>query len=240
MTLSVIVPTYNERDSLPRLLTRLAHVQRGLSIEVVVVDDASPDGTGQLAEQFARERTLPIRVVHRERKAGLASAVLDGAVAAQGGVVSVMDADLSHPPELLAELAARVSSGADIAIASRYVPGGGIEAWSWRRRGVSRAATWLARVVLRLRVRDPLSGFFAVRRELLTQARYMGIGYKLLMEILATHPEARVEEIPYRFVDREYGKSKLSSSEIMDYLRLLFTLRLKRGIWNSAHFSFPS
>lgn len=235
MTLSVIVPTYNERDSLPHLLARLREVQRRLPIEVVVVDDASPDGTGVLAEGFARERALPIVVVHRNHKAGLASAALDGARAARGDVVSVMDADLSHPPELLPELAARVSSGADIAVASRYIPGGGIEAWPLGRRMASRAATWLARAVLGVRVHDPLSGFFAVRRELMTQARYMGIGYKLLVEILATHPRARVVEVPYRFVDRERGASKLSASEILDFLRLLLTLRLKGRTWNSVH-----
>lgn len=235
MTLSVIIPTYNERDSLPHLLARLLEVQRRLPIEVVVVDDASPDGTGDLAERFAQERALPVIVVHRERKAGLASAVLEGALAARGGVVSVMDADLSHPPELLVELAARVTSGADVAVASRYIPGGGIEAWPWRRRAASRAATWLARVILGLRVHDPLSGFFAARRELMTEGRYMGIGYKLLVEILATHRLARVVEVPYRFVDREYGASKLSITEIVDYLKLLVTLRLKGRTWNSAH-----
>jgi len=234
MTLSVIVPTYNERDSLPELMARLRQVARVLPIEVVVVDDASPDGTGALAEQFAREGRPPVIVVHRERKAGLASAALDGALAAQGEMVSVMDADLSHPPELLVDLAAQVRAGADIAIASRYVRGGGIEAWPWQRRVVSRVATALTRVLLGLPVRDPLSGFFATRRTLLADGRYLGLGYKLLVELLATHPGAGVVEIPYRFVDRVRGRSKLSASEMVDYLRLLVALRLKGHRWNSA------
>jgi len=234
MTLSVIVPTYNERESLPELMDRLRQVARRLPLEVVVVDDASPDGTGAMAEQYAREGALPIVVVHRARKAGLASAVLDGARAARGDVVSVMDADLSHPPEVLVDLAAQIRAGADIAIASRYIPGGRIEAWPLPRRVVSRAATALARAVLGLPARDPLSGFFAARRALLTEGRYLGLGYKLLIEVLATHPKARVVEIPYRFVDRVRGASKLSAGEILDYVRLLLTLRTRRDRWNSA------
>lgn len=234
MTLSVIVPTYNERDSLPGLLARLQALAQRLPLEVVVVDDASPDGTGDLAERYARAGALPLVVVHRERKAGLASAAIDGAAAAGGEIISVMDADLSHPPEVLVALAAALGGGADLAIASRYIAGGGIDAWPMLRRGISRGATWLARAVLGLRVRDPLSGFFAARRDLLTDRRYAGIGYKLLVEILATHPRARVVEIPYRFVDRRQGTSKLSAGEVLDYLRLLLRLRLRGHGWNSA------
>lgn len=234
MTLSVIVPTYNERDSLPRLLQRLEAVRQRLPLEVVVVDDASPDGTGAAAERYARSGGLPVIVVHRERKTGLASAAIDGAAASHGGILSLMDADLSHPPEILVPLAAAVAGGADLAIASRYTPGGGIDAWPLARRAVSRIATWLARAVLGIRVRDPLSGFFAARRDLLTDRRYAGIGYKLLVEVLAAHPEARIVEIPYRFSNRTHGASKLSAAEVLDYLRLLLVLRRKGRRWSSA------
>jgi len=234
MRLSVIVPTYNERDSLPHLLARLRAVQEQVGLEVVVVDDASPDGTGELADGFARDGTLPVVVVHRGGKGGLASAAIDGARASHGEFVSVMDADLSHPPELLPDLARALAQGADVAVASRYIPGGGIEDWPMPRRAASRTATWLARAVLGLRVRDPLSGYFAARRELLTHGPYMGIGYKLLVEVLATHPRARVVEVPYRFIDRTHGTSKLSGGEVLDYLRLLLILRVKGRPWNSA------
>lgn len=223
--LSVIVPTYNERDSLPHLVARLAEVAGRTTLEVVVVDDASPDGTGLMAENLARQGSLPIVVLHRASKAGLASAVVEGARSAQGDVLTVMDADLSHPPELLPELAAAVQSGADIAVASRYVSGGGVEAWPVLRRAVSRTATWLARVLLGLPVHDPLSGFFAVRRPMMAERQYMGIGYKLLVEVLATHPRARVVEIPYRFVERARGQSKLTFGEIWAFLKLLVRLR---------------
>jgi dolichol-phosphate mannosyltransferase len=232
--LSVIVPTYNERDSLPVLLARLAHVAPGVVREVVVVDDGSLDGTGALAEELARTAPVPIRVVHRPGKAGLASAIMAGVAVASGATVTVMDADLSHPPELLPDLAAAIAGGADIAVASRYVPGGGIEAWPVLRRIVSRVATALTRVGLGLPMRDPLSGYFAVRRTMLTADAYRQLGYKLLMEILATHRRARVVEVPYRFVDRGRGASKLSSGEIVNFLRLLVDLRLRHRPWNSA------
>jgi len=232
--LSVIVPTYNERDSLPVLLARLAHVAPGVVREVVVVDDGSPDGTGALAEELARTAPVPIRVVHRPGKAGLASAIMAGVAVASGATVTVMDADLSHPPELLPDLAAAIAGGADIAVASRYVPGGGIEAWPVLRRIVSRVATALTRVGLGLPMWDPLSGYFAVRRTMLTADAYRQLGYKLLMEILATHRRARVVEVPYRFVDRGRGASKLSSGEIVNFLRLLVDLRLRHRPWNSA------
>ena len=230
--LSVIVPTYNERDSLPILLGRLANA--GVALEVVIVDDGSPDGTGALAEEMARTSSMPIHVVHRPAKAGLASAIMAGAAVARGETVTVMDADLSHPPELLPALTAAAAGGADIVVASRYVPGGGTDAWPLLRRIVSRVATALARTGLGLPVRDPLSGYFTVRRTMLTGAAYRQLGYKLLMEILAAHPEARLVEVPYRFVDRGRGASKLSAGEIVNFLRLLVDLRVRRRPWNSA------
>ncbi len=225
---SVIIPTYNERAALPVLLTRLGALRGTVELEVVVVDDASPDGTGALADEMAREGPLPILVVHRPGKSGLASAVLDGAAVAHGGLLTVMDSDLSHPPEQLPALLRAMDDGADIAIASRYVPGGGVEHWPLYRRVISRVATALARVVLGLRVYDPLSGFFATRRELLVGQPYAAKGYKLLTEVLARHPASRVVEIPYRFVDRQVGTSKLSSGEIVAFARLLWRLRRRR------------
>ncbi len=227
--LSIIVPTYNERMSLPVLVSRLTDVAGELGMEVVVVDDASPDGTGALAEHLAKSSAVPMTVVHRQSKAGLASAVIAGAAAARGRVITVMDADLSHPPELLPALVQAIRAGADVAVASRYVPGGGVASWPLVRRLVSRAATRAARAGLGVRVRDPLSGYFAVRRELLTGGGYVGLGYKLLVEILVRHRGRPVVEIPYRFVDRRHGRSKLDAREIWAFLRLLVALKVGKS-----------
>ncbi len=227
--MSVITPTYNERRSLPLLVSRLAGIGRQLNLELVVVDDASPDGTGALADELAKTAPVLLTVVHRPGKAGLASAVISGAAAARGGVVTVMDADLSHPPELLPALLQAMRRGADIVVASRYVPGGGVEQWPLARRLVSRVATAAARTWLGLRVRDPLSGFFAVRRELLVDREYVGMGYKLLVEILVRHRTRRAVEIPYRFVDRRHGRSKLDAREILAFVRLLWRLKVRPG-----------
>ncbi len=225
--LTVVVPTYNERESLPALVDRLAEVGRRLSLEVVVVDDGSPDGTGALAEQLARTSPVRITVVHRPAKAGLASAVLAGARVARAPLVAVMDADLSHPPELLPRLTGALRDGADLAVASRYVPGGGVHRWPLVRRIISRTATRLARALLGLRVQDPLSGYFVARREVLAGRTYRGSGFKLLLEVLAAHPQAAVVEVPYVFTDRRTGRSKLTPAELWAFVRLLVRLKVR-------------
>jgi dolichol-phosphate mannosyltransferase len=219
---SVVVPTYNERDTLPELVVRLAQALGG-GYEVVVVDDASPDGTAEVAGELAR--TYPVRLVRRPGKFGLASAVADGARAARGTVVVVMDADLSHPPEAVPALVAALEGGADVAVGSRYVPGGGVERWPLHRRWMSRVAVWLARAWLGQRVSDPVSGFFALRRDWLVDASLEGVGYKVLVALLARNPTARVVEVPYTFTDRRGGRSKLRAHEVWNYLRLLWRLR---------------
>ncbi len=219
---SVVLPTYNEREALPELVGRLARALRG-GYEVVVVDDASPDGTAEVARELAR--THPVRVVWRPAKLGLASAVVDGARAARGAVVVVMDADLSHPPEVVPALVEAVERGADVAVGSRYLPGGGVDRWPLHRRWMSRVAVWLAGACLGPRISDPVSGFFALRRDWLVGARLEGVGYKVLLALLAENRRARVVEIPYTFTDRRAGRSKLGGREVWNYLRLLWRLR---------------
>jgi len=219
---SVVVPAYNERDTLPELVDRL-HRALGSGYEVVVVDDASPDGTSQVAEVLGRR--YPVRVVRRPGKLGLGSAVLEGARAAFGRFVVVMDADLSHPPETAPQLLAALRSGAEVAVASRYVAGGGVRDWPWRRRLMSRVAVLLARWWLREPRCDPVSGFFGVRRELLLTPSLQGLGYKILLEVLAHHRSRKVVEVPYVFTDRRGGRSKLTAGEVWNYLKLLWHLR---------------
>jgi dolichol-phosphate mannosyltransferase len=224
--ISVIVPTYNERATLPILVQRVREAANG-ELEVVVVDDASPDGTADVAEQLARSGA-PVRIVRRPRKQGLATAVLAGAAASRGETLVVMDADLSHPPEAVPALVAAVRAGADIAIGSRYVPGGEVRNWSWPRRLISRVAVWLARTVLREPARDPVSGFFAARRRWLANGSVQGLGFKILLEVLAHARGARVVEVPYAFTNRPGGASKLGVGEIWNYLRLVWRLRKQR------------
>ncbi|MFN3803935.1 MAG: polyprenol monophosphomannose synthase, partial [Pyrobaculum sp.] len=156
---TVVVPTYNEAENLPELVERL-HRALGGGYEVVVVDDNSPDGTGEVARRLGER--YPVRVVARERRLGLSTAVVEGARAAGGEVVVVMDADLQHPPELVPELIRHAKNGC-LAIASRYVRGGGIRRWPFVRRVISRGAVMLARLLLpeARPIRDPVSGFFA-------------------------------------------------------------------------------
>lgn len=230
---TIVVPTYNECLTLPGLLRGLAAaVREGPgSCEVLVIDDSSPDGTGQVAAGLAAELhgVLPVVLITRPGKSGLASAVLEGVRRARGHVIVVMDSDLSHPPETVPALLRAVAGGADVAIGSRYVRGGGVRRWPWRRRVMSRTATWMARVFLGVRVADPMSGFFAARRRLFEDTPVLGVGFKILLELLALHPSVAVLEVPYIFTERAGGRSKLDRREVANYLRLLVRLRARRA-----------
>ena len=182
--------------------------------EMVVVDDASPDGTADVAARLAATR--PVRVVHRPGKAGLASAVIAGMKEAHGEVLVVMDADLSHPPEVVPTLVDAIDAGADLAVGSRYVKGGGTMDWPLRRRIVSRVACLMGNVLVP--VRDATSGFFAVRRPAVEGVRLNGIGFKIGFEVIARARTRRIVEVPYVFRDRELGKSKFGRREIGQYL----------------------
>lgn len=211
--ISVVVPTYNEAESLPILARRLADALPGRDWELIVVDDGSPDGTAEVAERLAPE--LPVRVVRRAAKAGLASAVLAGIAQARGDVIVVMDADLSHPAEAVPKLVDAIVGGADLAVGSRYVRGGGVEDWPLSRRVVSRVASLMGNALVP--VRDATSGFFALRREVLEGARINAIGFKIGFEVIARGRYRKVVEVPYVFRDRELGKSKFGLREIGQY-----------------------
>ncbi|HZP95050.1 MAG TPA: polyprenol monophosphomannose synthase [Candidatus Limnocylindria bacterium] len=209
-----MVPTYNEAGSLPPLIGRLAAALAGRGWELVVVDDGSPDGTADLAERLAAAH--PVRVVRRAGKAGLASAVVAGFAAAKGDTLVVMDADLSHPPELVPRLLAAIEGGADLAIGSRYVKGGGAMDWPLRRRVVSRVACLMGNVLVP--VRDSTSGFFALRRSVIEGVKLNPIGFKIGFEVMARGRYRRAIEVPYVFRDREHGESKFGQREIGQYL----------------------
>ncbi|RLF16176.1 MAG: glycosyltransferase family 2 protein [Thermoprotei archaeon] len=229
--LSVIVPTYNERENLPLLVERVEEALKGRSFELIVVDDNSPDGTAEEALRLA-EKYGNLKVIRRPGKLGLSSAVLDGVREARAGVIAVMDADLQHPPELLPKMLGKIGEGFDLVVASRYIEGGGVEGWSFWRRLISRAATLMAKLALpRVRgLRDLMSGFFMFKREVIEGVELRPRGFKVLLEILVKGRWSRAAEVPYLFKPRERGKSKLGARVMWNYVEQLLELSSYRPL----------
>jgi dolichol-phosphate mannosyltransferase len=228
--LSVVIPTFNERDNIGELLARLAPALPEYS-EVIFVDD-SRDDTPDVIAAAASEFPVPLRLHHRPvAEGGLGGAVVQGLRLARGTWVVVMDADLQHPPELVADLvAAGDDAEADLVVASRYAAGGSRAGLAnLYRQVVSRSSTLLAKVAFpgRLRgVSDPMSGFFAVRASTLDVSELRPLGYKILLELVVRSRPNRVIEVPFAFGERFAGESKSSLREGLRYLRHLATLRL--------------
>ncbi|ASJ01706.1 dolichol monophosphate mannose synthase [Thermococcus gorgonarius] len=233
MKVSIIIPTYNERDNLEELFERISNAMEkaGYDYEIIVVDDDSPDRTWEYAEELGKTRGYPVKVIRRTKEKGLSSAVIRGFKEAEGDVFVVMDADLQHPPEKIPELVREIEKGADIAIASRYVPGGGVENWYWYRKLISKGAIMIGRVALpKIRhVKDPVSGFFALRREVVEKADLNPIGFKILMEILIKGTYKKVVEVPFRFGLRKAGESKLGGKTMINYLKHVYRLMKWEG-----------
>jgi dolichol-phosphate mannosyltransferase len=225
--LTVVIPTYNERDRLAELVNRLFDGAKtfGIDLEVVIVDDNSPDGTGQIADDLARAHR--VQVVHRSGKLGLGTAVVAGFALATAETVGVMDADFSHPPALLPKMfAAFKRTGADVLVASRYVPGGSTPNWPFSRRFMSRSACLLARGLSP--IRDAASGYFLIRREIARRVSIKAGGFKICLELIVRAWPTTLAELPYQFDDRELGESKMSKREAAGYLLQLKDLYLLR------------
>ncbi|MDA1035916.1 MAG: polyprenol monophosphomannose synthase [Chloroflexi bacterium] len=232
--LSVVIPTYNERDNIQRLIRDVAAAMGPTSVEIIVVDDASPDGTGDLVRESCASDSR-VRLVQRDGKAGLASAVFEGATQATAEFVCVMDADLSHDPEEVPDMLVKAQQGYDVVVGSRYARGAAFVGQSWKRRGISYAMNTGARVLLRLRTRDVLTGYAVVRRSVLasTPTRYSSPGFKWLLEVLATNPGLRVYEWPIVFRERSEGESKASIREAITFAVLcakLFTWKARHAV----------
>ena len=231
--ISLVLPTYNESASIEVALRRSAAAleSTGEAFELIVVDDSSPDGTADLAEQLSKE--LPVRVLRRTGRDGLASAVVAGWNIAKGNFLAVMDADLQHPPEVLCKLLSSLrDSNADIAIASRSGDGGGSLNWSPIRQFTSWIATHLAACVLPLTladVHDPMSGMFMLKSEVLTGVALEPKGYKILLEVLAKGKQRVVAEVPYIFGPRGRGSSKLGPRQTLEYFVHLAQLAVATG-----------
>ena len=226
-TVSIVLPTYNEAATIGVIVPQICAVLRdaGLIGEIIVVDDASPDGTAAIARRLAEK--YPLRLLVREHERGLATAALAGFRLSEAAVVVVMDADGSHPPERLPAMIQPVlDDSADIAVGSRWHPGGGVRDWPWRRQLTSKVAAMLALGLSPLR--DPTSGFMAVRREVLAELELDPIGWKIVLEVVAKARQRRIVEVPITFCERRLGASKLNWDAQWSYLRHLFRLHCHR------------
>jgi len=220
--LSLVIPTYNERENVQFLIEKIQEefIKDNIRGEIIVVDDNSPDGTGKILDQL-NKLNKNFKVIHRKGKLGLSSAVLEGWRIAEGDVLGVMDADLSHPPEKIKELFFAIyKDKADFAIGSRYAKGGRIVGWTLKRKIMSKIATLLARTFTK--VKDPMTGFFMFRKECIKDVPLNPKGFKILLEILIKGKYKKIKEIPITFSNRLGGKSKAGIKEIIHYLHNLW------------------
>ena len=224
LDVAVVVPTLNEAANVEKLIAKLSVVLAGRGWEVLFVDDNSADGTSELVRRIARE-SRHVRIVQRVGRRGLSSAVVEGILATAAPIVAVMDGDLQHSEDALPRLIDAIADdGADIAVGTRYVAGGGIGDWDSDRARMSRLATRAGQIALGTDVSDPMSGFFAIRRDAFERAlpRLSAIGFKILLDILASSPTPlKVAEIPYQFRSREAGESKIGARVIAEYAELI-------------------
>lgn len=245
--LSIVIPTYNEKDNIDEIVKRIdaALVDDAGSMlekEILFIDD-STDDTPKIIESISKQKPY-IRYKHRENEKGLATAVMLGFQMAKGEYIAVMDADLQHPPEILKNMYATIiKSGADLCIPSRLIPGGYDGGLNWYRKIISGTARIIGQMLLPClrKISDPTSGLFMFRKSILAEADMRPIGWKIMIEVLATTSYESIVELPYSFQDRFSGESKLSGKVTFQYLQQCFSLR-KRYIhnkvdvvrWNSA------
>ncbi|MCH2154237.1 MAG: polyprenol monophosphomannose synthase, partial [Phycisphaerales bacterium] len=223
-SVSIIVPTYQEVDSLPPLIERLAALKSaGWNLELLIVDDNSADGTVELVDRLGHDW---IRLIVRTEDRGLSTAVIRGLTEASHEIMVVMDADLSHPPEVIPEFVKALDGDADFVVGSRYVPGGSTEdGWGVLRWVNSKVATLMARPFTR--VKDPMSGFLGLHKSTFESCADLDpIGYKIGLELIVKGRCESVVEVPIHFSTRQHGESKLTLKVQRDYLRHI--LRLAR------------
>jgi dolichol-phosphate mannosyltransferase len=231
--LSIIVPTFNERENIAELIGRLVACLGERSWEVVFVDDDSPDGTADLVREHAAADSR-VRCLQRIGRRGLSSACIEGMLATTAPYLAVIDADLQHDERLLPQMLDALKQGdTDMVVGSRYAPGGDIGEWDARRARMSRVATRLSRVLVPAELTDPMSGFFMMRRSVLDGSvhKLSAIGFKILADLFASFPRPlRFTELAYRFRVRRAGESKLDSVTTWDYVMLLLDKLIGRWI----------
>ncbi len=228
---TVVVPTFNERENLSHIAAAITHQ----GYRVLVVDDSSPDGTGELADRIAGEDRR-VSVLHRRKKEGLGPAYADGfdrALKDKAEIIIEMDADFSHDPADLPRLIKALDDGADLAIGSRYVAGGSTPDWPVLRQGISRGGNLYARMMLGIPVRDATAGFRAFKAEALKRLPYRsaeasGYGFQVEMAWRAHEEGLTIVEVPISFRDRAHGTSKMGSDIVLEAMRLVTVWGFRR------------
>lgn len=215
--LTVIIPTFNEAANIRNIITEVETIfkEHGINGEILVVDDNSPDDTNSIVNEIKKTKNN-VHLLVRYTDHGLSQSVVDGFTQAFSDIFVVIDADLSHPPSLIPIMYKEIKAGNDIIIGSRYMEGGGIKKWPLKRRIISLGATFLGRLLFP-NITDPVSGYFAVKKSVVERAPLKPRGYKILLEILGKGIWKKTKEIPFEFVDREVGSSKLKIKTIVDY-----------------------
>ena len=229
--LSIVIPTFNEKDNIRSLVKRIDDALASVNHEILFVDD-SRDETPMVLEEVSKENPR-VKYIHRENEKGLATAVLMGFRAADGDYLACMDADLQHPPEILLPMYVALTKGADMCIPSRLIPGGSDGGLNWYRKFISGSARNIGKMLLPcLRpISDPTSGLFMFRKEIIDGADMRPVGWKIMIEVLATSHFSSVTEIPYTFCERQSGESKIDKDATVQYLQQCMDLR-KRYIRN--------
>ncbi len=219
--ITIILPTYNEKDNLPILVEKIMRLGL-MGTRLMIVDDNSPDGTGDIADRLAG-RYKNIEVYHRFAERGLGSAIKFGFGMSDSETVGVMDTDMSHDASALPEIFRQIKEGADFVIGSRYVEGGGIKEWTFIRKFVSRTATLMVKPLTR--IHDPMSGFFFVKKDVISNFDINPDSCKICLDIIVRGNYKKAAEVPYVFVNRKRGKTKiLTAKEIMKYIRYIIYL----------------
>jgi len=228
--ISIILPTYNESQNIVNILKLIReNIPKGISTQTIVIDDNSPDGTGKIVDNYISEikkiAENTIDIIHRKAKNGLSSAILNGIQNAKGDTIVVMDSDFSHPPQIIPKMIEAFKQyQCDLVVASRYITGGNIQGWTIKRKLMSKVATVIAKKGLGVKTKDPMSGFFAFKKNIIKELNFDTLGYKFLLEILVKTKDINVKEIPYTFENRRFGSSKLDSSTIIDYFKSVWKL----------------
>lgn len=236
---SLIIPSYNEGDNIAeivKILSGLLDSEIPGEYELIVVDDDSPDGTWKIAQELTAQYPQ-LRVMRRQQEKGLSTAVIRGWQVARGEVLGVIDADLQHPPEVLLKLWQEIAKGADLAVGSRHVEGGGVSEWSVIRRFLSRGAQMLGLIILPEvigRLSDPMSGYFMVCRKAIVGKSLSPVGYKILIEVTGRGKIRWIGEVGYVFRERQAGESKVTWKQYIDYIHHL--LRLRFSLWPIKRF----